>query len=304
MGLLLRGAVFFNAPDLFDGEYPLPAYPEFQFASLNNAGVFFVPKVNDEIEVEINVDDGGFDTTDVELPEPRYRAMIYSDANDINEVFQTNYPNRMGWVSNKGHYWIMDDTDDEEVFHIYSSNGHKIELNDTLNESEIIIETAEKKHNLKFIEHAGESRIQLETENGLILEFNDTDDKITLSHQNGTKLNIESNGDWLEDIIKDKVIEIANNLNLNIGADATESVGGEKTIDVTGNCTINVGGNAKIDATGNTDIKAGGIAKVEAPLVHLNGSASPATSVQSHSGVIDLITGAPIIPTTTVFLDA
>ena len=85
LGVALRGGVFFNAPTLFDGEYPEPAMPCFPFASTKGAGLFFIPQVGDEIEVEILVDDGTFDTSDVEVPEPRWRCMIYSAAADIAE---------------------------------------------------------------------------------------------------------------------------------------------------------------------------------------------------------------------------
>ena len=52
-GLRLRGAIYFNAPTLFDGEFPIPAQPCFPFASANGAGMFWVPQVGDEIEVQI-----------------------------------------------------------------------------------------------------------------------------------------------------------------------------------------------------------------------------------------------------------
>ena len=52
IGLKLRGGVFFESPSLFEGEYPYPAFPCFSFASKNGAGIFFVPAVDDEIEVE------------------------------------------------------------------------------------------------------------------------------------------------------------------------------------------------------------------------------------------------------------
>ncbi len=121
-GVALRGAVFFNAPTLFDGEYPEPATPCFPFASAGGAGMFFVPQVGDEIEVEILVDDGTFDTADVEVPEPRWRCMVYSSAADIADEFKVNYTRRMGWKSNTGHIFLFDDTEGAELVGL----AHKI----------------------------------------------------------------------------------------------------------------------------------------------------------------------------------
>ena len=45
-GLNLRGAVFFEAKTLFDGEYPLPAMPCFPFASANGAGICCINNSN------------------------------------------------------------------------------------------------------------------------------------------------------------------------------------------------------------------------------------------------------------------
>ncbi len=135
-GASLKGAVFFDAPTLFEGEYPDPALPCFQFASRNSAGIFFVPKVGDEIEIEISVDDGTDDTSDVEIDEPRWRCTIYSlgDAElDINKLFKENYPFRMGWVSNTGHHLIFDDKKGSGKVFLGSSAGHELLMDDVKN---------------------------------------------------------------------------------------------------------------------------------------------------------------------------
>lgn len=133
LGAALRGAVFFEAPSLFDGEYPHPALPCFPFASAVGAGMFFVPKVGDEIEVVIRVDDPSrpHDTEDAELPEPRWVCMIYSDIAEIFSEFQKNYPFRMGWVSNSGHQLIFDDMDGEELVRLAHTVGTFIEMDRT-----------------------------------------------------------------------------------------------------------------------------------------------------------------------------
>ena len=122
LGVALRGGVFFNAPTLFDGEYPEPALPCFPYASSKGAGLFFVPQVGDEIEVEILVDDGTFDTSDIEVPEPRWRCMIYSQAADIADEFKKNYTRRMGWKTNSGHLLLFDDKEGQELIQL----AHKI----------------------------------------------------------------------------------------------------------------------------------------------------------------------------------
>jgi hypothetical protein len=141
LGTNLRGAIFFEAPSLFEGEYPVPAYPCFQFASNNNAGFFFVPKVGDEIEIEMYVDDktDPYDTTDVELPEPRWRCMIYSDAADIDDNFKTNYPFRMGWKSNSGNIFFFDDTEGEELIRMAHKFGTRFDFDQFGNWVEFIV---------------------------------------------------------------------------------------------------------------------------------------------------------------------
>lgn len=249
LGVGLRGAIFFEAATLFDGEYPLPAYPCFPFASDKGAGFFFVPKVGDEVEIEIAVDDGGHDTSDVELPEPRWRCMIYSKNADIDAEFKKNYPWRMGWKTNSGHLLMFDDKEGEEM--------------------------------------------------------------IQLSHKIGTILQINKEGSWLEKIIKNKIIDIANDYSIKVGGkedrmitgNSTDIVGGKKIITVTGDCEITCA-KAKVIASGDVEVTAGGNAKIMASEIHLNGSITEVTSKDSHMGVIDLITGFPIIPSNTVFMDA
>lgn len=121
-GTALRGGVFFEAKSIFDGEYPIPALPMFQFASAKGAGFFHVPKVGDEIEVEIDVDD-------VTLPEPRWRCMIYSDAADIDPIFKNHYPFTMGWKTNSGHYFLFDDFEGEEMIKLFHKIGTYLEVN-------------------------------------------------------------------------------------------------------------------------------------------------------------------------------
>lgn len=231
LGDKIRGAVFFNAPSLFDGEYPIPAEPSFPFASAKGAGFFVVPKVGDEIEVEIQVDDGR-GTDDVENPEPRWRCMVYSNAADIDAIFKTNYPFRMGWKSNSGHYLLFDDKDSEEMLQIF--------------------------------------------------------------HKKGTNFLIDKDGSWLEKIVKNKVIEIVENLTVTIKKDVSETIDGKHeeivkglfSVTADGAITLNTkaaldalsdavatfkgkGGTNIGDTAGATDIK-GSAVSINAPTTEIN----------------------------------
>jgi hypothetical protein len=186
IGLRLRGAVFFNAPTLYKGEYPLPAEPCFPFASANGAGMFWVPQVGDEIEVEIQADDGGDDTTDVELPEPTYVCMLYSDADDadIDDIFKANYGKSMGWKSNSGHYFIFDDTEDKQFYKMVSGKGHSLIFDD------------KKEGQL----------IKMQSILGHILLFDDKNKIVKMLHSGGGKLEINETQVTLVDVSGDQKI--------------------------------------------------------------------------------------------------
>ena len=141
LGVQLRGAIYFNAPTLFDGEFPLPAVPCFPFASDKGAGMFWVPQVGDEIEVEIEADDGTDETVDIDIPEPRYRCMVYSAVADIDDIFKENYTKRMGWKTNSGHYLLFEDTKDKEFLSLVTGKGHQIILSDEKDLEKIFFKT-------------------------------------------------------------------------------------------------------------------------------------------------------------------
>lgn len=188
LGLKLRGAVYFNAPTLFDGEFPLPAVPCFPFASDKGAGMFWVPKVGDEIEVQIEADDGTDDTTDVELPEPKYVCMVYSDAADIDDIFKENYPNRMGWKTNSGHYLLFDDTEDKSFLSLVTGKGHQIILDETKDLERIFFKTIKGN---KFLMDDKNENMTLTTLGGHKILLDDKNNKVEVSHKDGGKLLIE-----------------------------------------------------------------------------------------------------------------
>ena len=193
LGVKLRGAIYFEAPDIFDGEYPIPAYPCFQFASQNNAGFFFVPKVGDEIEIEMYVDDktDPYDTTDFELPEPRWRCMVYSNAIDIDDEFKLNYPYRMGWKSNSGNIFLFDDTEGQEL--------------------------------------------------------------VKMAHAFGTQFQFDAFGNWLENIVRDKIQEVLGDRTTQIGRDDISTILGNKTTNISKDESRTVKGNRTIAVSNNSE---------------------------------------------------
>ncbi len=117
----LRGAVFFESESLTGGvEFGAPAEPCFPFAG-KNKGFFFVPAPGDVIQIEI-------DTEHLEHPSPRYQCGVYSVEDDIDDLFKTNYPNRMGWVSTKGHFFIFDETTGQEFVQLGHTLGTKLKI--------------------------------------------------------------------------------------------------------------------------------------------------------------------------------
>lgn len=97
----LRGAVYFKSETLTgETEYPTPAEPSFPLAGQNKEGFFWVPQVGDQLEIEINQAD--------EHPNPKYIRALYSDEDEIADVFKENYPYRMGWTTRAGHIFYFD----------------------------------------------------------------------------------------------------------------------------------------------------------------------------------------------------
>lgn len=87
-------------------------------------------------------------------------------------------------------------------------------------------------------------------------------------------------------------------LNVNDKANIHISPSGETLIDVgPGKSTILMKASGEIEVTTSTKVK------VTSPKVELNGAASGITTMNSHQGVVDFITGVPITPSTTVFSD-
>lgn len=276
LGSALRGSVFFNAPTLFEGEFPLPAAPCFPFASDKGAGIFFVPQVGDEIEVVILSDDGSFDTSDVELPEPRWRCMLYSDAADIAEEFQSNYTKTMGWKTNSGHILLFDDTEGEEFLRLAHKIGTILEIDKEGSWFETIVK-----------------------------------DKIAEIAENFT---INVGKDLTITVMENKSVTVTKNISTDVTEEETHSVGKNLSVTVGENWDVQVTGdasiqceNANVNANSNVDVQAGGDAKITAggkveeagSTIEMNGSGGSVVTTGSDP-LVDNITGAPHIGVPTV----
>lgn len=257
LGVALRGGIFFEAAGLFDGEFPIPAFPCFPFASQladgkeGGAGMFFVPQVGDEVEIVLLADDGTEDPDDIENVEPRWRCMIYSKAADIPDEFKVNYTKRMGWKTNSGHILLFDDTVDKSFAQLKTGKGHNFILDETKDLQRALLETI-KKHKLLF---------------------DDTNEIIEFAHFVGTLFKIDKDGNWIETVIKDKTI----------------TIGGDETTTTTGDRT-HTAANHTIDTVG--DIKLGSNAAAEQLI--LGNIFQTLYNAHSHIGNLGIPTGSPI----------
>lgn len=276
LGASLRGAVYFNAPTLFEGEFPLPASPCFPFASDKGAGIFFVPQVGDEIEVEILADDGTFDTSDVELPEPRWRCMLYSDAAEIAEEFQSNYTKTMGWKTNSGHILLFDDSEGEEFLRLAHKIGTILEIDKEGSWLETIVKNKISEITENFTINVGKDLTITVTENKTV----------TVTKKRTT------------DIGEEEDHSVGKTLSVTIGEDWNVQVAGDAMIQCE-NAKINANSNVEVQAGGDAKITAGGKVEEMGSTVEMNGSAGSVVTTASDP-LVDNITGAPHVGVPTV----
>jgi hypothetical protein len=93
---------------------------------------------------------------------------------------------------------------------------------------------------------------------------------------------------------------------LNVGAGnitITITPAGALTIQAKGDATINTTGNVNVMAGGNATVTASGTTTLKGSEVVFNQQISGVTTYNSHYGVVDFITGIPVMPSTTVFAD-
>lgn len=289
----LKGAVYFKAESLYDGEYPIPAYPPFGFVGDNGAGDFWTLKVGTVILVEME------DTLD--LPDPRYVCTLYSNVRDIHRDFKKHYPYRLGRVTDSGHKLIWDDKVGDEIVNFEHKFGHRIFFD---KDGSMII------HGRKVTD-----RDEREEDNDKVdpswfkLFYDRTNNKVLFRYQESDSLGSEIVLDNFGIKVTDKNMNIIemNDSGIKVTDKNTNKVdmndSGIKVQDKNGNIVELKSGEVNITASGDCNVTASGNCLLNASMIGLNGMTSEVTSKNSHLGVIDLITGAPIVPTTTVFVD-
>lgn len=291
----LVGAIYFKAETLYDGEYPIPALPSFDFVSQNSSGFFWVPKVGDTLVIEMDIS--------VDLPNPTYVSCLYTKDNPLHRDFKKHYPWRMGWITNSGHRLIFDDMASEETVRLEHKFGQylffdkdgsielfgrKVTKRDETDEEKDEFEKDWFKFKLDRTAKILTYRYEyVEAEYGQLLIDGNTK-LITLDDHHGNKIELDAD--------KVKLTDKAGNTITMESAKITIDSIADVLVNSAGKAEVISGGDAKVEATGKCEVKGS--------TIELNGNVSEVTSKQSHQGVIDLITGAPIIASTTVFMDA
>lgn len=225
---------------------------------------FDVPSIGDIVYVEC-------DTGEYEFPIAWGNVTKGLDeAPLIPQAFKRTVPTNRGIFTPKGHLVEFDDGESKPTNSPkdtdLTTKNRGIRITSSANNKIHIIEDAENSNQYILIQDAGGNLIKLDYKNN--------------------QLTINSIGKTVMTTAQDK----------------NETVGGKLTIAVTGNCEITCS-KAKVNASGDAEITAGGNAKITASQIQLNGSASGITTMNSHQGVIDLITGVPVQPSTTVLSD-
>lgn len=138
--------------------------------------------------------------------------------------------------------------------------------------------------------------IKVNTDGSTALTFNgatDSEGEPTDSSQGTTTFQIKTDGSFE-----------FNHSTIDILADKS----GVLTITTKSDANITVGGDSNITTSGDTNLKTTGITTITSEKINLNISDPDptlgATSSASHQQVIDFITGIPVMPSLTVFLDS
>jgi phage gp45-like len=147
---------------------------------------------------------------------------------------------------------------------------------------------------------------------------------IQLNHSGGTirmdrqgTITITANGDVNVNATKGNVnvvssasttVNAGDSCTVNSGSDTSITAGSncnitsssDTSITTGGNCSITSSSDTSITASGNCNITSTAKTSIQALEIDLNGGSSGITTMNSHLGVIDLITGVPVIPSPTV----
>ena len=130
----------------------------------------------------------------------------------------------------------------------------------------------------------------------------------TDSSQGTTTLQIQKDGSFQadNDAITFKMDRTAQNASLTAKKDINMTAQGNINLTATGNLvakckdlSVNASGKADVTVGADCNLTASGKVNVKGSEIDLNGAASGITTMNSHQGVIDLITGVPVQPSTT-----
>lgn len=143
-------------------------------------------------------------------------------------------------------------------------------------------------HLIEYDDLAASQGIRHTSKGGFKVHIDDKNKKVFVTTPGGHKFEFDDPAKKLTlSVVGDEAHAVGKNLNETVGA----------------NWTINVSGNTKIQSGGQVEVVAGGNCKVTASKIILNGEGSGITTKNSHEGVIDLITGVPVMESPTVFSD-
>lgn len=295
----LRGAIYFQADTLLeDQEYPIPAQPNFNFVSAalkssngnentGSAGFFWVPEPGDFIEVVID--------TSISHPRPYYKAMFYNNVNDLDRNFKTNYGKRLGWKTKCGHIFIFDDTKNSENILFEHTFGGQLNFDTNGNISILSRKVTKRDKKLPSKDTVDDQyhKIRFDFEQKKIF-IEDNENNIITIHPDGITIKDKS-----ENIIDMK----PSGIDITVKGEENVKIDTSANIDIGSATNVNIGSEATINVSNDCNITVGGLCELIASQINLNGSSSGITTANSHAGVIDLITGAPVTPSTTVFSD-
>jgi len=120
-----------------DTEWPDWIEPVFPYLSSSDqqkatGGWLFIPDIGIVVELEVVASaqrDEQRGAASFQIPDIRWRACVWSRGGDeMPEEFTTNYPNRRGFKTGRGHLLIFDDTDGAELVRLAHSSGSYFDM--------------------------------------------------------------------------------------------------------------------------------------------------------------------------------
>lgn len=155
-----------------------------------NSGWFFVPSVGVVIELEVAVSsdyDQGPGQTFVTNPDPRWRASLLQEGDEIGAEFKVNYPKRSGFRTASGHILFFDDSP--------GADG-KVVLQQRPNEA----------GTSSFLSFEGNGSVQIVTNSGQMIFMNTETGEITILDSNKNMIAMTAEGITVTDGKKGNMI--------------------------------------------------------------------------------------------------